>query len=164
MKKKYNALDAQAKQLENENSQLRWLYRQINALTEDEAYKVFNHIRATGYSNPIDALRLLDQDVFLNKEGYNQSPKSTEICDNMGVEPINKFTIEVQALPWTTVATDEVISELISQYFMFDYLYVFPPIVRSKFIHEMKFGDIATTTCCSPLLVNAICAHQCVSC
>jgi hypothetical protein len=65
--------------------------------------------------------------------------------------------------PHGSVAGNDVVSELISQYFTFDYLYVFPPIPRSLFIYEMTTGDPAAATACTPLLVNAICAQQCVS-
>lgn len=104
-------------------------------MPEDEAYIAFRHIRSIrsiSSNGPIDALRSVASDLGL------------------------------PALPWTAVAEDEVVSELVSQYFATDYLYVYPPIPRSKFLREMKARDPGTATCSSPLLVNAICAHQCV--
>jgi hypothetical protein len=162
LKKKYNLLDKEARQLRAEAHQLKRLYGYICASTEDEAYKLFKHIRASGNSNPVDALRSFGQDVGLTKE-YTESPGSTERSDDTGHQAAAGFSIAVPALPWTVVANDEVVSELLSQYFTYDYLYVFPPIPRHIFVDEMKLGNIVTAVYCSPLLVNAICAQQCVS-
>ncbi|KID72860.1 Zn(2)-C6 fungal-type DNA-binding domain protein, partial [Metarhizium brunneum ARSEF 3297] len=160
LKKKYSALEKEAGQLRKGVHQLQRLYGYICASSEDEAYKVFQHIRAGDNHNPIDALRLFDRNDVLALE-CTESPASTDMSDDTRVESASNALFEVRALPWSVVASDEVVSELISQYFMFDYLYVFPPIPRVTFVDEMKLGDVAAATSCSPLLVNAICAQQC---
>ncbi|TWU73728.1 hypothetical protein ED733_000251 [Metarhizium rileyi] len=160
LKKKHSALDKEAVQLRKDVHQFKRLYGYICASSDDEAYKVFKHIRAGGSSNPMDALRSFDHDEFLTLE-YTESPGSTEMSDDPAIEPASGALIELQALPWSVVASDNVISELISQYFTFDYLYVFPPIPRLAFLNEMHSGDTVAATSCSPVLVNAICAQQC---
>ncbi|EFY85809.1 C6 transcription factor, putative [Metarhizium acridum CQMa 102] len=160
LKKKYSALEKEAAQLSKAVHQLKRLYGYICASSEDEAFKVFQHIRASDNHNPIDALQSFDRNDFLTLE-YNESPAPTDVSDDTGIESATNALFEVRALPWSVVASDEVVSELISQYFTFDYLYAFPPIPRVTFLNEMKLGDVAAATSCSPLLVNAICAQQC---
>lgn len=162
LKKKYSALDAEVRLLRTEAHQMKRLYGYICASTEDDAYRVFKHIRESNNSNPIDALRSFDPEDFLSKE-YTESPGSTELSDDAGADLATSFSVAVPALPWSVVAGDDVVSELISQYFTYDYLYVFPPIPKHTFLNEMRTRDVVTATCCSPLLVNAVCAQQCVS-
>lgn len=138
------------------------LYGYICASFEDEAYRVFKHVRRSNNSNPIDTMRSFDQDEFYTQE-CTRLRRSTEASDDSGVEDAPGFLFLVQALPWSIVASDVVVSELISQYFTYDYLYVFPSVPRLPFLNEMRLGDPITARCCSPLLVNAICAQQCVS-
>lgn len=119
-------------------------------------------IRSGSNGNPVDAFRSFHHDVVFEAGELQESRAVIEAPNSLSVESINPFMIKVSALPWTTIEGDEVVSELISQYFSFDYLYVFPPILRSTFVREMQAGDPTTATCCSPLLVSAICAQQCV--
>jgi hypothetical protein len=162
LKRKHSALEKEARQLRKEAHHLKRLYSYIGALSEDDAYKVFRRIRTAGTDHPIDALRLIARDEDLKHECV-ETPDLIEICDDTGAEPVRIQLIKVPSLPWSTVASDDVVSELISQYFTFDYLYVFPQIPQPIFVDEMRSGDVESATCCSPLLVNAICAQQCVS-
>jgi len=156
------ALEKEVIRLRKENHQFKRIYGYICASPEGEASEVLRQMRLGGSGNPIDALQSLDQEDFLIEE-YTASPGLTEMSDDTGVEPAGSLAIEVQALPWSVVADDQVVSELISQYFAFDYLYVFPPIPRPAFLNEMRLGEVDAATSCSPLLVNAMCAQQCVS-
>lgn len=74
-----------------------------------------------------------------------------------------RHLVKVQAYPWTTVAGDEVVSEILSQFFIDERPLALPIVNYEKFVREMKACDPLTATCCTPLLVNAICAQQCVS-
>ncbi|KAG5916903.1 hypothetical protein E4U53_004257 [Claviceps sorghi] len=156
MKKKYRALDRDFHRLTREVHQLRRFYGYIRAAPQEEAYNVFMQIRASGSSRPIDVLDSLDHQ---ERQG---SLTSNEDSDGNTYDLVGSHSIEVRASPWTTVAGDEVVSELVTQYFTFDYLYVFPPINRSIFVREMQSLSIMTATSCSPVLVNAICAQQCI--
>ncbi|KAG6021336.1 hypothetical protein E4U41_002518 [Claviceps citrina] len=69
--------------------------------------------------------------------------------------------IHVEAFPWTTVASSDVVSHLISQYFILEHPVLLPPIHYHDFTDEMNKGDIISEVYCSDLLVNAICAQQC---
>jgi hypothetical protein len=78
-------------------------------------------------------------------------------------EALETVPIKVPARPWTIVAGDGIVSELITEFFANDHLYFFPPIDRMAFLGDMQKADIENARYCSPLLVNAICAHRCVS-
>ncbi|KAG6001497.1 hypothetical protein E4U54_001072 [Claviceps lovelessii] len=156
MKKKYRALNKDFHRLTREVHQLRRFYGYIRAAPEEEAYNVFMQIRASGSSSPIDVLDSLD-----HQQERKGSLTSNDDSDGNNNELVGCHSIEVRAAPWTTVAGNEVVSELITQYFTYDYLYVFPPINRSIFLRDMASPSIMTATSCSPILVNAICAQQC---
>lgn len=154
-------MDQETRQLRKEAHQLIIIYGYIQATSEDQAFKLFMHIRSGGNSNPIDGLHSFDHNNVLVEEEHKESTTSAKVSDKQGIESVNTFVIKVPALPWTVVAGDEVVSELTSQSFTFDYLYVFPAIIRSTFFREMKAGGPTGATCCSPLLVNAIFAAMC---
>lgn len=53
-------------------------------------------------------------------------------------------------------------SQLIADFFASDRLHFYPPIDRESFLEDMGKADVTGGKYCSPLLVNAICAHRCV--
>ncbi|OAQ60882.2 C6 transcription factor [Pochonia chlamydosporia 170] len=156
LRKRYGALDREVGQLREENRHFKKLYSLIRTGTENETLKVLSNIRSSSNYIAIAVPRLLGQgDTTL--AGPTASSSSVKENDETSVKTFNAFVADIQALPWTVVAGNDVVSELISQYFTFDYLYVFPAIPRSIFIYEMNSGDPAASTACTPLLVNAIC-------
>ncbi|KAG5971395.1 hypothetical protein E4U56_006804 [Claviceps arundinis] len=157
LKKKYRALVRNYNRLAKEAHMLRRFYGHIRAAPEEQAFSVFQDIRASRSSRPLDVLESLDEIHHERGESlafYGDS-------DGENNEADSDQNIEFRAAPWTTVAGDEVVSELITQYFTFDYLYVFPPINRSIFVREVASPSVHYGLCCSQLLVNAICAQQC---
>ncbi|KAG6072151.1 hypothetical protein E4U15_007077 [Claviceps sp. LM218 group G6] len=157
LKKRYRALVRDHNRLAKEAYMLRRFYGHIRAVPEEQAFNVFLKIRIGRSSGPLDVLESLDEthqerDEFLPSYGDSDGENNEVDSDQ---------NIEARAAPWTTVAGDEVVSELITQYFTFDYLYVFPPINRTIFAREMASPSVHPGLCCSPLLVNAICAQQC---
>ncbi|KAG6009652.1 hypothetical protein E4U21_001716 [Claviceps maximensis] len=156
MKKKYRALNKDFHRLTREVHQLRRFYGYIRAAPQEEAYSIFLQIRASGGSSPIDVLD------SLNRQERKPSLTSNDDSNCNSIEVASPRPIEIHAAPWTTVAGNEVVAELITQYFTYDYLYVFPPINRSVFFREMASPNIMAATSCSPVLVNAICAQQCL--
>lgn len=67
----------------------------------------------------------------------------------------------VSARPWTTVAGDGLVSDLVSAFFVWDDAFFFPFIDREAFLSDMRSGDVENAKYCSPFLVNAICASRC---
>jgi hypothetical protein len=72
-------------------------------------------------------------------------------------------TIRVHARLWTTRASDDLLSELISAFFTHDHCFRIPFVDEVCFLNDMQAGDISKAKFCSPFLVNAICALRCVS-
>jgi hypothetical protein len=162
LKKRYMALADEVIQFRKENYQLKRRLGYTCASPEEEPCEALKQVRWRDSANLIDALPALKTEN-LHTEEYAATPGLPAISDDTGGGLASSLIIGVEALPWSAVANDQVVSELISQYFTFDYLYVFPPIPRSTFLNEMRLGDVDTAASCSPLLVNAICAQQCVS-
>ncbi|KAG6062640.1 hypothetical protein E4U32_002112 [Claviceps aff. humidiphila group G2b] len=157
LKKRYRALVRDYNRLAKEAYMLRRFYGHIRAVPEEQAFSVFLKIRVGQSSRPLDVLESLDE----THQERNEFLPSCGDSDGENNEADSDQNIEARAAPWTTVAGDEVVSELITQYFTFDYLYVFPPINRTIFAREMASPSVHPGLCCSPLLVNAICAQQC---
>jgi hypothetical protein len=70
--------------------------------------------------------------------------------------------IKVRAHPWTDVADDGLVSELVNSFFAWDNSFFCPFIDQECFVEEMNKQDLSETKHCTPLLVNAICASRSV--
>lgn len=116
--------------------------------------------------DPAEATQLFPSDGVGDLEDFAEAEVSqtfiTPTYTDVDSAPA-KYAVQVQAYPWTEVATDDIVSEIISQFFIDRQPLVLPIVNFTKFVEEMKMSDPSGATCCSPLLVNAICAHQCVS-
>jgi hypothetical protein len=103
--------------------------------------------------------------------GVPSQPYATEIKDetlafaleNLDVAAMSKSTFQVHARPWTTLADDGLVSELLSSFFASDGCFYLSFVDQQYFLDDMEAGDIDMAKLCSPLLVNAICALRCVS-
>jgi hypothetical protein len=98
-------------------------------------------------------LLLPNPDPVSQLQGYPQIEK-------LDAESSRWSPLKLRARPWTTVAGDGVVSELVSKFFAWDGAYMLPFIDRICFIRDMKTGDIARSQFCSPFLVSAICTLQ----
>jgi hypothetical protein len=83
--------------------------------------------------------------------------------ETLDVAALNKSTFQVHARPWTTLANDGLVSELLSSFFASDGCFYLSFIDQQYFLDDMETGDIDNAKLCSPLLVNSICALRCVS-
>lgn len=68
--------------------------------------------------------------------------------------------VQPPTCPWTSIATDDEVQELISTFFEKDQVFLMSFIDRHTFLSTMKAGlkPLRNILFCSPLLVNAICA------
>jgi hypothetical protein len=97
-------------------------------------------------------------------ESYNMSLRkaSSPEVEQVDLEALQKSRIKVRANPWTTVAGDGVVSELISIFFE-PMNFVSTSYVDMRcFLHDMESGNIRTAMFCTPLLVNAMCSFAAV--
>lgn len=154
MQKKYDILLV-------ENQQYRELFDAINKKPECEAQEIFNRLRSS--DQPLTVLESVRQaEVLLPKLSTNTRDSDPRLAffDQKAFE---SSVIQVPAKPWTAVAGDGIVSELITDFFTWDNSYMFPVLDRVTFVDEMRAGDETEMKWCSPLLVNAICAKRCVS-
>lgn len=143
-----------------ENQQYRELFDAINKKPECEAQEIFNRLRSS--DQPLTVLESVRQaEVLLPKLSTNtwDSDPRLAFFDQKAFE---SSVIQVPAKPWTAVAGDGIVSELITDFFTWDNSYIFPVLDRVTFVDEMRAGDETEMKWCSPLLVNAICAKRCL--
>ena len=158
---------AQLDILKQENSRLRQLYALLGTLPREEANEVLARMHAT--SDPIAMLRFA-RELSLSTssaQGPDVIPVETERSNPrlraIDLRALVSSSLRVSARPWTTVASDGIVSDLISSFFRWDDLFFFPFIECEAFLQDMRSNDIENAAYCSPFLVNAICASRCVS-
>lgn len=146
-------------EVESERDDLRDLLNLIQTLPDDEAGEVFRRLRAN--RDPLMILQSIRQANLLlpNPDPVSQLQGYPQI-EKLDAESSRWSPLKLRARPWTTVAGDGVVSELISKFFAWDGAYMLPFIDRICFIRDMKTGDIARSQFCSPFLVSAICTLQ----
>ncbi|KAG5771828.1 hypothetical protein H9Q72_001763 [Fusarium xylarioides] len=135
-------------------------HRRAEKKPECEAQEIFNRLRSS--DQPLAVLESMRQaEVLLPKPSTNtwDSDPRLAFFDQKAFE---SSVIQVPAKPWTTVAGDGIVSELITDFFTWDNSYMFPVLDRITFVDEMRAGDNTEVKWCSPLLVNAICAKRCL--
>lgn len=121
--------------------------------------EILNRLRST--NDPIAVLKSVRQaDILLpNLSGTgSQTPR----LQKLDTEALQHSTIRVPARPWTIVAGDGIISELVTNFFQNDHGYLVPFIYRDSFIRDMKSQSSKEASYCSSTLLNAMCALKCV--
>ncbi|KAF6824341.1 C6 transcription factor [Colletotrichum musicola] len=150
------ALKRKASVLENENAQYRDLFRMVCSKTEDEAQEIFRRIRVSG-----DPLRVLES--IRQAEILLPSPAASDRVHDSRLAKLNDKAMEhslirVPAKPWTAIADDGLVSELITDFFSWENAGAFPAIEPDLFLADMRAANVKRAKWCSPILVNAICA------
>lgn len=147
--------------LQNENLRYRDLIGILRSRTDAEAYEILIRIRAAE-----DPLRVLDAvreaEIILPAPSFSGRPSDGELF-KLDQEAWDNSAIRVPAQPWTAVAGDGLVSELVSDYFTWENAYFFPTIDRESFVDQMRGGDMENSSWCTPFLVSSICAHRSVS-
>jgi hypothetical protein len=107
----------------------------------------------------------LSQQIMRANEDHSQGlagdRKSME--DRIRPQSLLLPPIAMFAHPWTTLASDEVVSHLLSLYFTWEQPCL-QFIDKTAFLADLKAGEISRTNgFCSPVLVSALLAQACVS-
>ena len=128
--------------------------------------EIYRRVRAA--VDPMDVVRLLrDGNLLLQYSGPERSGGSKITASglkSLELSSLEHSSIKVHAQPWTGVAGDGVISELISSFFAYDNGFYLSFVDQECFLEDMQAGNPDHAEFCSSLLVNAICALRCVSC
>lgn len=149
--------------LRQENEQLRELFALLHKLPTEEGHEVISRLKVA--DDPIQVLRSV-QDASLLIRAPNSSPYSAladSRLERLDLLALRESAIRVDAKPWTAVASDGLVSELISSFFNWDDAFYLPFLDREAFLEDMRSGNPTTAKYCTPFLVNAICAARCVS-
>jgi hypothetical protein len=101
----------------------------------------------------------------LSQQGASQVREDAlpSTLEGYDLDALGTSNLKLQAQPWTTVAGDELVSELLSSFFACDNWFYLSFIDQESFLRDMQAGDVGKAGFCSPLLVNAMCALRCVS-
>lgn len=135
------------------------LYEYIRTRPAPEVEEIVRRIRAN--ADPFAVLRFIqDGDLLLQRP--LSSPRA-----KLGKLPFDTSAtrnyIRVPARPWTAVAGDELVSELIDTCLNRDGAFILPYIDKDILVAEMISGSTEDAKFCSPALVNALCSLGAVS-
>ncbi|KAI1151903.1 putative C6 transcription factor [Nemania diffusa] len=143
-------------QLQRENLELRQLFHDLSKRPESEAYTIFQRLRAA--DDPIALAHSIRQAELLLPRVASEEPGESATVKQLELDAWSRSPVKIPAKPWTTVAGDGIVSELISAWFKWDNSFLYPFIDRECFIQDVREGDPTRAKYCSPFLVNAICA------
>ncbi|CAI0641093.1 unnamed protein product [Colletotrichum noveboracense] len=149
-------------ELERENEDLHELLRFLYLRPDEEAREIFRRLRASG--NALEVLNAVrTADLLLQRrqvgEGADQVYPKLRSSEN---EDSHTRLLVVPARPWTTLANDDVVSDLITSFFLLDATFFLAFVEQEAFLEDMRSCSPETARYCSPILVNAICALRSV--
>ncbi|TRX95717.1 hypothetical protein FHL15_003271 [Xylaria flabelliformis] len=145
-------------QLQRENVELRQLFRDLSRRPESEALDIFQRLRVV--DDPIALARSIRQAELLLPSTAMGDHDKVSTVHKLEFDALLKSPIKIPAQPWTTVAGDGIVSELISSWFKWDNAFLYSFIDRDCFMQDIRDGDPDSAVYCSPFLVNAICAFR----
>lgn len=85
------------------------------------------------------------------------------MLSDLELNALASSAIKVPARPWTLLAGNGLVSELISAFFTYDHVSRIHFVDQKCSLDDMQAESIAKAIFCSPLLVNAMRALRCVS-
>ncbi|OAA51725.1 Zn(2)-C6 fungal-type DNA-binding domain protein [Metarhizium rileyi] len=152
--------------LKKENEQLRELFRLLHTLPAEDGQEVLSKLKTA--DDPIQVLRSVQQaKLLINNPNPNSSSYGALLdsrLERLDLLALRESAIRVDAKPWTAVAGDGIVSELVSSFFNWDDALYLPFLDREVFLEEMRAANPGTAKYCTPFLVNAMCADRCYTC
>lgn len=146
--------------LQREVDQLRELFGYIRTCPEAEAKQVYRQLRtANGLQ---DLIHPSGGSSLSLKQKHRIFGSEKPACEP-DLDVLASSAIRVPARPWTLLAGDGLVSELVSAFFTYDHCSGIPFVDQECFLADMRAEDTTQARFCSPFLVNAICALRCVS-
>ncbi|KAI0451007.1 putative C6 transcription factor [Xylaria acuta] len=143
-------------QLQRENLDLRQLFHDLSRRPEQEALSLFHRLREA--DDPIALAHSIRQAELLLPSPTMADGGDLPMMQQLEFDALGISPIKIPARPWTSIAGDGIVSELISAWFKWDNAFLYPFVDRECFIQDIREGDPKSATYCSPFLVNAICA------
>jgi hypothetical protein len=153
------AIKRKASSLEEENQQ-HTLFTYIRTRPPDDVAEIVKRIRNS--SDVLEVLRFVqDGDLTLQQRLQRKLPDPRMI--RIEADSLQETGLRLPARPWTMVAGDGIVSDVVSRFFDIDQPFYCGMIDHSSFVSDMRASDTAAARYCSPVLVNAICALGSVS-
>lgn len=154
------ALKRKHASLEDDNRRMQELFGYIRTRAPHEVAEIVKRIRTN--SDVFDVLRFVQEgDLLLQQQIQHRA--TDERTSRIDADALRKSRVKVPAKPWTTVAGDGIVSELVISFLEGEQPYLSQFLEPEAFISEMSAADMAAARYCSPVLVNAICAVSAVS-
>jgi hypothetical protein len=150
------ALKRKIQSIQSENAALRDILDRIRLSSAADAADIFQKLRRT--SDPLDVVRYLRHgDVQMMMDNVVAGPQS-----QIEAEALAASRLSLPARPWTKIAGDGLVSELVSSFFEWEAQNFFLCVEEHSFVADMRLRDPPNAKYCSPMLVNAICALKSV--
>jgi hypothetical protein len=159
-----SALKRKCDSLQDENERLRELFGLLRQKSKPEAHDILSRIRDS--EDPLAVWRSIkDAELLLpwSPSASGSSGTRDPRLEKIDAEALAESHVKVKAQPWTALAGDGIVSDLVSSFFAWDNTFRFSFIDRDCFLEDMARGDPERARYCSPFLVNAMCAFRCVS-
>lgn len=143
--------------MERDLDDLHELYTYLQTRSEMEVAEIIRRIRTN--RDPAAVLRFIkDADLLLEASmaGYRGAEASE--LRQLDADALRRSSLKVIARPWTVVAGDGIVSELVSKFFAIEQPSFGTFVDETCFLQDMRSGIVRGAKLCSPFLVNAICA------
>ncbi|OIW28590.1 hypothetical protein CONLIGDRAFT_387874 [Coniochaeta ligniaria NRRL 30616] len=157
-----SALKRKCDTFQDENERLRELFGLLRQKSKPEAQDILSRIRSS--EDPLavwrsikDAELLLPRSPSASGSGAIRDPR----LEKIDAEALADSHVKVKARPWTAVAGDGIVSDLVSSFFAWDNGFRFSFVDKDCFLEDMALGAPEKARYCSPFLVNAMCAFRC---
>ncbi|KAI1118714.1 putative C6 transcription factor [Nemania sp. NC0429] len=146
--------------LQGQVHDLRDLLRHISHRPDEEAQEILSRLRRS--EDPVLLAHSIRQaDLLLPNPGVHRHGRGEHTTmAQLDADALERSLIKVPARPWTVVAGDGIVSELVSSWFRWDDPFMYAFIERDDFIREMRAGSPTTAKHCSPFLLNLMCAMR----
>ena len=146
--------------LENDKQRMQDLFGYIRNRPPQEVDEIVKRIRNS--TDISDVLRFIEEGDILQEQKL-QDKCSDSRKSRIDADALRASRLKVPARPWTNVAGDGLVSNLVSSFLDAEQPYSCPMLDPEAFISDMTAADVAKARYCSPLLVNAMCAVGAVS-
>jgi len=147
--------------MERDLDDLQELYKYLRTRPEWEVAEIVSRIRAN--HDPLAVLRFIkDGDMLVEASMAGRRGAETSQLQQLDADALRRSSLRVAARPWTVIAGDGVVSELISIFFTIEQPSFGTYVDKTYFLRDMRSGTAIGAKLCSPFLVNAICAYASV--
>lgn len=151
--------------MKNDLNDMQELYEYLRSRPLVEVAEVIRRIRSN--ADPCKVLSLVrDGDLLLEASAMGRKGLEADVEDvvrELDAAAYQQSHVRVPAKPWTDIACDGLVSELVSIFFDIEQPFVTTYVDKHCFLEDMRSEQVGNVRFCSPALVNAICAIGAVS-